>query len=83
MQPNGQATVKDRVIVSKINAAANCEIPQCVSCNLSRARQHTAKVVKSKAIKSELGAISRDKYVPGNVFVNGSIPYEGAWLHAH
>ena len=56
----------DRVIVPKLNAAANCEVPLCQSCNLSRARQKKAKVVRSKAIESSIGAISRDKYVPGD-----------------
>ena len=65
-EPNGRVSVMDRVIVPKLNAAANCEVPLCQSCNLSRARQKKAKVVRSKAIESSIGAISRDKYVPGD-----------------
>jgi hypothetical protein len=60
--------VTDRVIIPKVNAAANCEILQCTSCNLSRARQHKTEVVKSKAIESSVGAISCNKYVPGDFF---------------
>ena len=65
-EPNGRVSVMDRVIFPKLNAAANCEIPLCQSCNLSRAKQRKTKVVRSKGIKSSVRAISRDKYVPGD-----------------
>ena len=71
-EPTGRGTMKDRVIVPEIileiNSAANCEIPQCASCNMSSARQRKTKVVKSKVIQFEIGSISRDKYVPRDFF---------------
>ena len=57
-KPNERVSVMDRVIVLKLTAAENCEIPLCKSCNLSQARQRKAKVVRSEAVKSNIGAIS-------------------------
>ena len=65
-EPNERVSAVEWVIVPKVNVAANCEITLCKSCNLSRARQRKAKVVRSKATKSSVGAISQDKYVYGD-----------------
>ena len=65
-EPNGRVSVMNRVIVPKLKTATNCEIPLCQSCNFSRAKQRKAEVVKSKAIKLNVGAISQDKDVPGD-----------------
>ena len=65
-EPNGAVSVKDRVIVPKLNSAATCDIPVCQSCAVSRAKQRKPKVIKSKAIESSVGAISRDKYKTGD-----------------
>ena len=57
-EPDGRVSVRDRVIVPKLNTATNCEIPLYQSCNLSRAWQRKAKVIESKVIKSNVGTIS-------------------------
>ena len=65
-EPNGAVSVKDRVIVPKLSSAATCDIPVCQSCELSRAKQRKAPVVKAKVNESSEGAISRDQYQPGD-----------------
>ena len=56
-EPNGAISVKDRIIVPKLSSAATCDIPVCQSCELSRAKQRKAPVVKAKANESSEGAI--------------------------
>ena len=63
---NGGVSTMDRVIVPKIQAAANCPIPLCQSCQLSRARLRKPKITKSKAITEVEGAISKEKYEVGD-----------------
>ena len=65
-EPDGSITTMDRVITPKIKSAATCPIPLCRSCQLSRAKQRKPAVAKSKAIPSEEGALSRDKYETGD-----------------
>eukprot|EP00956_Cyclotella_meneghiniana_P006417 scaffold8416_cov43-Cyclotella_meneghiniana.AAC.1 len=65
-ESTGAVTVMDRVIVPKIKSAANCPIPMCQSCQLSRARLRKPKVAKSKAIPENAGALSRDQYCTGD-----------------
>jgi len=65
-EPNGRIRTMDRVIVPKHETAATCEIPECQSCLLSRAKQRKPKVVDTKPVKSAEGAISRDKYQSGD-----------------
>jgi hypothetical protein len=63
---SGAITVMDRVITPKIKAAANCHIPVCGSCQLSRAKLRKPKVMKSKAVKESEGDLSSDQYKPGD-----------------
>jgi hypothetical protein len=65
-EPNGAVSTMDRVIVPKIKAAANCPVPLCQSCQLSRARLRKPKITKSKAITEVEGAISKEKYEVGD-----------------
>ena len=62
VEPYGQETVKDCIIVLKYNSAATCEIPKCQSCQLLQAKQLKSKPVKSKAIQEAEGDITHDKY---------------------
>ena len=65
-EESGAVTAMDRVIKPKIKSAANCPIPVCQSCQLSRAKLRKPKVTKSKAISDQEGALSRDKYCTGD-----------------
>ena len=65
-EPNGAASVMDRVITPRIKATATCLIPVCQSCQLSRAHLQKPKITKSKAIAKVKGAISREKYESGD-----------------
>ena len=64
-EPNGATTTAPQIIKPKIPQASSCMLPQCQSWQLSRARQHKPNVIKSKTIKENAGALSRDKYLPG------------------
>ena len=90
-EPSGAVTVMDRVIVPKIKSAANCPIPVCCSCQLSRAKLRKPKVVKTKAVKESEGSLSREQYQPGD-FVSldqyvvptpGRLPTGYGREHAH
>ena len=65
-EPSGAVSTMDRVLIPKIPATAKCPIPLCRSCQLSRAKMKKPNVVKSKAIPSSAGALSREKYLPGD-----------------
>ena len=58
--------VKDKIITSKCNSAATCDIPKCGSCEQAKAKQRKSKQTKTKAIKDTEGAITRDKYATGD-----------------
>jgi hypothetical protein len=64
-EPDGKLSVMDRVICLKIRAATS-RIPFCQSCQMSRATKRKPKVVKSKVVPEEPGALSRDKYETGD-----------------
>ena len=59
-EPDGATSTMDRVITPQIKAAANCPIPVCQSCQLSRARMRIPKVTKSKAIAEVQGVVSSE-----------------------
>ena len=65
-ESNGAVSVNNHVIVPMLSSAATCDIPACQSCELSRAKQRKAPVVKAKVNESSEGAISRDQYQPGD-----------------
>ena len=65
-EPSGAISTMDRVIVPKISAASSCPIPLCRSCQLSRAKIRKPNISTSKAIPTTEGALSREKYVPGD-----------------
>ena len=65
-EPSGETRIMDRVIAPKIKAAAKCPIPMCQSCQLARAKQRKPTVAKSKVIKANEGALTRDKYEVGD-----------------
>jgi hypothetical protein len=65
-EPDGRLSVMDRVICPKIRAAANCPIPLCQSCQMSRAKQRKPDVKRSKAVPEEVGALSCEKYETGD-----------------
>eukprot|EP00956_Cyclotella_meneghiniana_P025138 scaffold51757_cov42-Cyclotella_meneghiniana.AAC.11 len=65
-ESSGAVTTMDRVIIPKIKSAANCPIPMCQSCQLSRAHLRKPKVVKSKAIPDNAGVLSREQYCTGD-----------------
>jgi hypothetical protein len=65
-EPDRKISTKDRVIIPRIKSAATYPIPLCRSCQLSRAKQCKPNVVKSKAIPSEEGALTRDQYETGD-----------------
>jgi hypothetical protein len=65
-EPDGRVSTMDRVICPRIKAAANCPIPMCQSCQMSRARQRKPEVKKSKAVPEEAGALSREQYETGD-----------------
>jgi hypothetical protein len=65
-EPDGRVSAMDRVICPRIRSAANCPIPMCQSCQMSRAKQRKPEVKKSKAVPEEAGALSREKYETGD-----------------
>ena len=65
-EPNGRVSVMDRVIVPKINAASNCNIPMCQTCQMSSAKQRKPNVSKSKVVESSVGSISKEQYQTGD-----------------
>ena len=75
-EPNERIRTMDRVIVPKYETVATCEIPECQSCLLSRAKQRKPRVVDTKPVKSAEGAISRDKYQSGD-FVSMTSMWSG------
>ena len=66
-EPNGATSTAPQIIKPKIPQALSCPLPKCQSCQLSRARQRKPNVVKSKTIPENAGALSRDKYLPGDM----------------
>jgi transposase InsO family protein len=57
-EPDGKVSAMDRVICPRIRSAAKCPIPL--------ANQRRPKVVKSKAVPEEVGALSRERYETGD-----------------
>ena len=58
-EPSGEISTMDRVIVPKMNGAANCKIPKCQSCLILSAKQRSTKIVDHKTPTYE-GAVSKD-----------------------
>ena len=56
----------DRVIVPKVNGAATYKIPEWASCKLSTTKLTKPNVVKTKAVESSEGTISREMYQTGD-----------------
>ena len=56
----------DRALVPKINAALNCKIPMCQTCQISSVKQRKPNVSKSKMVEPYIGSIPKEQYQTGN-----------------
>jgi len=65
--PSGASQVVPWVIVHKAPQVSSCPLPIYQSCQISRVRQCKPKIVKSKVIERNAGALSNDKYELGDM----------------
>jgi hypothetical protein len=61
-ESHGSVSIRDRAIVLKMDETATFEVPTCESYELARAKPKESRVAKSKAVKSEEGAILHNIY---------------------
>lgn len=66
IEPNGTEHVLPPVIRTRHKTTSTCPVPACTSCMLARAKKRSPGVKREKAVPDKEGALSRDKYEPGD-----------------